>query len=225
MRIKNWAKFQHFKDRKPPWIKLYRDLLDDMEWHLLDAEASKLLVMLWLIASEDAGELPDIKTLAFRLRMTEKQVSDCVSRLGHWVEAGDIKTISKRYHAATATELNDSATVDLTLGETETETEERERQKAPQAACVLFDKFWKAYPRKVGKDAARKEFDKRKPDDGLLAAMLSTLAVQVNSKQWTDDDGKFIPHPTTWLKQGRWQDEVSVGDDSSDMPDWMRGAI
>jgi hypothetical protein len=31
IRIKNWAQFQHFKDRKPPWVKLYRDLLDDME--------------------------------------------------------------------------------------------------------------------------------------------------------------------------------------------------
>jgi hypothetical protein len=98
-----------------------------MEWHLLDAEASKLLVMLWLIASEDAGELPDIKTLAFRLRMTEVQVTDCISRLGHWIESSDIKTISTRYQDAPATELNDSATVDLTLGETETETEEEKK--------------------------------------------------------------------------------------------------
>ena len=30
MRIKNWNRFQHFKDRKPPWIKLYRDILDDL---------------------------------------------------------------------------------------------------------------------------------------------------------------------------------------------------
>ena len=129
MRIKNWGKFQHFKDRKPPWIKLYRDLLDDMEWHLLDAEASKLLVMLWLIASEDAGELPDIKILAFRLRMSEKQVNDCVSRLGHWIEQSDINAISGRYQDVPATELNNSAAVDLTLGETETETETEEEEE------------------------------------------------------------------------------------------------
>lgn len=89
----------------------------------------------------------------------------------------------------------------------------------------LFDQFWSAYPKKVGKDAALKAFVKRKPDGGLLAAMLSTLAVQVNSPQWVKDDGQFIPNPATWLNQGRWQDEVTVGDDSSDMPDWMRGAI
>jgi hypothetical protein len=100
MKIKNWSKFQHFKDRRPPWVKLYRDLLDDMEWHQLDPLASKVLVTLWLLASEDEnqdGELPDIKTIAWRLRMTEKQVSECVSKLSHWLEQDDIKAISGGY--------------------------------------------------------------------------------------------------------------------------------
>lgn len=88
-----------------------------------------------------------------------------------------------------------------------------------------FEQFWAVYPKKVGKDAAQKAFDKRKPDDGLLAAMLSTLAVQVNSSQWTKDEGQFIPNPATWLNQGRWQDEVTAGDDGGDKPEWMRGAI
>jgi hypothetical protein len=29
---KNWGKFQHYKDRCPPWIKLHRDLLNDREF-------------------------------------------------------------------------------------------------------------------------------------------------------------------------------------------------
>lgn len=88
----------------------------------------------------------------------------------------------------------------------------------------LFDRFWQAYPKKVGKDAAQKAFDKRKPDEGLLVAMLSTLAVQANSAQWLKDDGQFVPNPATWLNQGRWQDEVTADDDGG-MPEWMRGAI
>lgn len=86
MRIKNWHSFQHYKDRDPKWIKLYRGLLDDIEWHLLDAEAAKVLVMLWLIAAEKEGNLPDIKTLAFRLRMSEQQVTHICSKLHHWLE-------------------------------------------------------------------------------------------------------------------------------------------
>lgn len=114
MKIKNWSKFQHFKDRRPPWIKLYRDILDDIEWHELDARASKVLVMCWLIASEYDGNLPDTKTLAFRLRMSEKDTKDCVSKLSHWLDQDDIAVISDVYQ-------HDPL-------ETERETEKEERQ-------------------------------------------------------------------------------------------------
>jgi len=97
MQIKHWKKFQHFKDRKPPWVKLYRDVLDDIEWYELDPLASKVLVMCWLIASEDDGRLPPVKTLAFRLRITEKQTNDCLNKLSHWLEQDDINAISERY--------------------------------------------------------------------------------------------------------------------------------
>lgn len=70
----------------------------------------------------------------------------------------------------------------------------------------LFDEFWKAYPNKVGKDAARKAFDKRKPGKRLLADMLLALDSQKQSEQWRKQGGQFIPHPSTWLNEGRWQD-------------------
>jgi len=97
MQIKNWKKFQHFKDRKPPWVKLYRDLLDDIDWFELDPKAAKVLVMLWLIASEDDGNIPTAKQLAFRLRMSEKETEVCISKLSHWLEQGDSDVISTRY--------------------------------------------------------------------------------------------------------------------------------
>ena len=122
MKIKNWSKFQHFKDRKPPWVKLYRDVLDDMEWYELDPLACKVLVMCWLIASEDEGRLPTSKNLAFRLRMTEKQTIDCLNKLSHWLEQDDINVISQQYQI-------DSL-------ETERETErETETKKATSVAC------------------------------------------------------------------------------------------
>ena len=111
--VKGWHKFQHFKDRKPPWVKLYRDLLDDMDWHELDPVAAKALVSLWLIASENNGQLPDNKILAFRLRVTEKAMESIVSKLDHWLEQVDINAISERYQ-------DDPLE---TEGETEKETE------------------------------------------------------------------------------------------------------
>ena len=44
IRIRNWKQFQHFKDRKPLWIKLYRDLLDNVDWHELPGDDAKALV-------------------------------------------------------------------------------------------------------------------------------------------------------------------------------------
>lgn len=74
-----------------------------------------------------------------------------------------------------------------------------------------FDEFWLAYPRKVGKGAARKAYDrslaKLRPDHANPAAVL-LLAVQRAKLAWDDPD--FIPHPATWLNQERWEDEPEL---------------
>ena len=114
MKIKDWSKFQHFKDRTPPWIKLYRDLLDDPDWHELDGDSAKVLTMLWLIASEDEthqGNLPCTRKLAFRLRIKEDKLKQQLTNLSHWLIQSDIKSISSRYQD------------DAPETETETETE------------------------------------------------------------------------------------------------------
>lgn len=86
----------------------------------------------------------------------------------------------------------------------------------------LFDELWAAYPRKVGKDAAKKAFEKRKPTRALVDAMLAAIAVQKQSLDWTKDGGQFIPHPTTWLNQGRWTDEAATPDHMAGWSDWAR---
>ena len=88
MRIKNWEKFQY---RNPdnhtyPWIRLYRALLDDLEWfNLMDGHRGDL-VMLWLLASEKKGVLPDVKHLAFRLRKSESEIKTLLRAVSHWIE-------------------------------------------------------------------------------------------------------------------------------------------
>jgi hypothetical protein len=71
-----------------------------------------------------------------------------------------------------------------------------------------FEVFWTAYPKKIGKDKCRRWFASHKITDTLLDNMLNALDTQKRSSQWSKDDGQFIPHPYTWLNQGRWQDEV-----------------
>ena|ERR1051326_1716361 len=70
-------------------------------------------------------------------------------------------------------------------------------------ADQAFNEFWALYPRKVGKLAAKKAWDKTRPTRELFEKMKATLAWQIET--W--DDPQFIPHPRTWIAQGRWDDE------------------
>jgi hypothetical protein len=71
-----------------------------------------------------------------------------------------------------------------------------------------FEQFWAAYPWKTGKDAAFQEWKKSKDRRPDPQALLSALAKQVSSFDWTKDGGKWIPKPENWIKDGRWNDEV-----------------
>jgi len=67
-----------------------------------------------------------------------------------------------------------------------------------------FAEFWSIYPRKVGKQKALSAFEKAVDTVGLDTVMNGArrLATDPNlpSEQW-------IPHPTTWLNEGRWDDD------------------
>lgn len=70
-----------------------------------------------------------------------------------------------------------------------------------------FERFWQAYPRKVGKQAACKAFARV----GVpVERLLSALERQRSDPQWRRENGRYIPHPVTWLNQGRWEDEASA---------------
>lgn len=69
-----------------------------------------------------------------------------------------------------------------------------------------FERFWKLYPSKKGRKDALKAWHKLKPDADLQAAMIAALANHCASREWTKDNGQFIPHASTWLNGERWHD-------------------
>jgi hypothetical protein len=87
--------------------------------------------------------------------------------------------------------------------EVEVEVEESKPLSNPDG----FDEFWSAYPKKVGKGEAKKLWAKLKVN-GRLPSVLSAIAAQKATAQWQKEGGQFIPLPATWLRQGRWDDEV-----------------
>lgn len=72
---------------------------------------------------------------------------------------------------------------------------------------VLFDRFWKAYPRRQYKDRARKAWAKLDPDVALCRKMAAALEKFKLSRQWNRDNGDYIPHPSTWLNGKCWEDD------------------
>ncbi len=76
----------------------------------------------------------------------------------------------------------------------------------PQGADKLFEQFWEAYPKKKGKEAARKAWRKLSPDRELCRTMAKALKWQKQSPEWLKDNGQYIPYPATWLNGHRWED-------------------
>jgi len=71
-----------------------------------------------------------------------------------------------------------------------------------------FQRFYKAYPKKQDKQNVIKWFKKNKPTEILMKKILDALEKFKKTEQWTKDKGKFIPMPSTWLNNKRWEDEI-----------------
>ncbi len=123
LRVKGWPEFQHYKLRKPPWIRLYRKLLDDLEWHRLPVASRALAPMLWLVASETMeGRIDGASdALAFRLRMASADFEEALKPLisgGWFIECGPEKVLlaPRLQHAPSESEIRatESLTSNLT---------------------------------------------------------------------------------------------------------------
>lgn len=57
-RVKEWSKYQHYKDRSPPWIKLHRELLTSQTWVMLDDDKKALAIACMLLAAATDNKIP-----------------------------------------------------------------------------------------------------------------------------------------------------------------------
>ncbi|CAN5715244.1 hypothetical protein BH10PSE18_BH10PSE18_08090 [soil metagenome] len=94
------------------------------------------------------------------------------------------------------------------------------RRPASQTDPDGFDVFYAAYPRKVGRGAAVKAWAKLTPDERTRTEILTALTLQRPKLDWREG-GRFIPHPSTWLNEERWKDEIAFAGSDDDL---YRGA-
>lgn len=58
LQVVAWEKFQHYKDRNPPWIKFYSSLLEDPGMAALPDSSKAHLFGIWLLASRLGNRIP-----------------------------------------------------------------------------------------------------------------------------------------------------------------------
>ncbi len=77
----------------------------------------------------------------------------------------------------------------------------------------LFEKFWKAYPRKAAKGYARKAFRTLRPSVALADRLIADAV-----ERFKITEKHLIPHPATYLRGEYW--EAPLGEENSwaDMP-------
>ena len=177
------------------YIKLFIDYLDAIE-PLGDAERGRLFTSLLVYAR--TGEAPQLGgNERFLFPMMRAQIdrdnsamdslSDARSEAGR--KGAEAKQANARF-AKQNKQIPD-------LPSKTSKDKDKDNSASP------FESFWAAYPRKVGKQAAKKAFSKVSvPVKTLIDAVNS----QKNSEQWHKDNGQYIPNPATWLNQGRWDD-------------------
>lgn len=102
--VRNWAKFQHYRQRNPPWIKLYNTNLEDDTWEeLTDAQRGQL-VSIWMFACrrEDGtvGEGPrlrdNVRWLEQKIGATTDLDLDLFLKLGYLVRKNASESDSGR---------------------------------------------------------------------------------------------------------------------------------
>ena len=204
MRVKNWETFQHFKDRRPPWIKLYREILDQRDIMMISDRYFRVLILLWLIASEDKtleGNLPPVSDIAWRLRMDEDELLTIIKALSPWIDSDDINVISSRYQSDTPE----------TETETETETDIRdivpEKPEPTSPMAKWFEEFWSQYPKRNGKRIGRKDaYSKYKT---IVRGSESRRAeVLLATRCYSRDCGDLPKDAHRWLSQDRWREWI-----------------
>ena len=103
---------------------------------------------------------------------------------------------------------NENRNIDVNDNNNLQENVETTSRTRAEILAERFDEFWAAYPSKVAKGKARESWNKIKPSAELHQKILVAIDAAKQSWKWQQENGRYIPNPTTWLNQGRWDDEL-----------------
>ena len=207
------------------WIRLHRVLTEKPIWKCSTPEQKTILITLLLMVNHDEAEW-EWQGSKFKVRPGQKITSleNIAREAGKGVSIQNVRTALikfEKYGFLTNQSTKTGRLITIEnwgLYQSSKENQQSDKQRPNKELTpnkndkndknlyiAHFDAFWRAYPRKISKATAKKSFDKLKVDDQLLNQILEALEIQKQSKQWQDTT--YIPYPSTWLNQKRWEDE------------------
>jgi len=146
-----------------------------------DLGVSRASVLRWLRKLEDAGHV-----------LVERRVTE----VGQTSNLYTVPGVADLQHPGSANLQHEL------INNTQLQLQESQLHKTKKDN-VSFDDFWKVYPRKAGKQAARKAWDKAVKDTPSVIVLAAAAAFRDDPNR----EDEFTPHPATWLNQGRWEDD------------------
>ncbi len=190
------------------YVRLYNDFPEVTE-ALDDAEVGRLVRAIFDYKNERTPALTGNERFLFPVfraqidRDKESYLSQCKRNAENGKLGGRPKTEQNPKNPVGFPESEKSQDKDK---DKEKEKEKDYNPPKPPKGSDDFELFWASYPKKVGKQAAKKAFDKVKVP---VKSLLDAIEQQKRGAQWSRDNGQYIPNPATWLNQGRWEDEVA----------------
>lgn len=134
--IKNFEKYQHYKHRNPPWIKLYNALLDDYEFSKLPTRGKYLYLGLLILCSRHDNRVPnDCTWIARHLHMDEKEIE-----LTPLYKTGLL--LASRNHVASVLHQNALSETEKSRDRERVETEADTHDPASASRVQLTDIEW-----------------------------------------------------------------------------------
>lgn len=101
------------------------------------------------------------------------------------------------------------------LGAESTPNHKSNHQEPSDRSFGSFDLFWSVYPKKVKKKPARALWERKKLDR-IGAVLAKDVEKRLSKdKRWLDG---YIPDPTTYLNQERWEDELQTATKNDNAP-------
>lgn len=232
--VKNWEQHQHYKDRTPPWIKLYNELLDDFHFSCLQDASKAHLVGIWLLASRTSNKIPmNAVWVGNKINATDPVDLDELLKSGfiEVLEEKPLKNQSLREVEQDASKLQ-AKRLPRERGEREGEERRKEREKKQPSPAVAeerepeykskkgrtlkgnqldwFESFWSAFDYKSSKAEAADSWIDIKATQELMPAIIQAAKFEARNRPALKQVGRTPKMAQGWLSGRRWEDEPEI---------------